>query len=111
MRAIALPNAVEALINALADAVAARLAERAANDVGAAYYSSEDAPCGPRAFLRGARDGGFPSFKRGRRVLARRAAVEAWIEAQPRAVRPSPPPQDDDAALLAAAGIRLKGKL
>lgn len=49
------------------------------------YYDATTAPCGRRTFLRAAAAGWFPSFRRGRKVLARRSDVHHWIESQSRA--------------------------
>lgn len=100
----ALAALAEMSVDDFAALVAAKLREPA-NDIAGAYYDSRSAPCGARAFLDGARAGAFPSFQRGRRVLARVADVQGWIEARPRAVK-APAVDLDDAALLEAAGIR-----
>jgi len=43
------------------------------------YYDARSAPMGPTTFLRLAREGAFPATKVGRKVLARKSDVEAWI--------------------------------
>lgn len=57
---------------------------------GERYYDARSAPMGRRTFLRLARAGAFPTFRAGRRLLARRADVHAWIEAQEGARLPPP---------------------
>lgn len=76
-----------------------------------AYYSAEDNPLGSRrAFLDAARRGAFPSFKAGRRVLARREDVHLWIESRQRKQPAASTPEEDvsDRELLERAGVRLK---
>ncbi|UQA61829.1 hypothetical protein [Polyangium aurulentum] len=75
----------------------------AANDTSERYYDARSSPMGRRAFLRLAREQAFPTFKAGKRLVARRADVHAWIEAQEgaraRAPRKAPeaPPLDMNA--------------
>ena len=47
-----------------------------------AYYDAKSAPMGPTSFLRLAREGAFPACKVGRKVLARRADVDGWLQAR-----------------------------
>jgi hypothetical protein len=100
-----------ALLALVADAVAERLGE-ARQDGGedGRYYSADDSPLPRRAFLRLARKGAFPSFRVGKKVLALRADVHAWIEAHP---QKPPPPSDEpsDAELFEAAGVVLRAPL
>lgn len=49
------------------------------------YYDARTAPCGRRTFLHAAAAGKFPSFREGRKVLARRDDVHQWIESHSRA--------------------------
>lgn len=51
-------------------------------DASGAYYDAKSAPMGPTSFLRLAREGAFPACKVGRKVLARRADVDAWLQAR-----------------------------
>jgi len=103
---------IDVFLNAIAEKVAEKLATRATSGAAAAeaYYDARTAPCGKRPFLEAAARGDFPSFKTGRKVLARRADVERWIEAQPRtAPRAAAPASDLDARLdsaLARAAAR-----
>lgn len=53
-----------------------------------------------RVWDRGRKSGGFPSFKDGRRWVARRSEVLKWLETQHAA-------QDAEVATYAAIGIRL----
>ncbi|UQA61783.1 hypothetical protein [Polyangium aurulentum] len=62
----------------------------AANDTSERYYDARTSPMGRRAFLRLAREKAFPTFKAGKRLVARRADVHAWIEAQEGARAPAP---------------------
>jgi hypothetical protein len=48
----------------------------------ARYYDAHTSPLGRRAFLRLAREGAFPTFRAGKKLLARRSDVHVWIEAQ-----------------------------
>lgn len=50
-------------------------------DTSGAYYDARTAPMGPTAFLRLAREGAFPAAKVGRKVIASKADVDAWIQA------------------------------
>jgi hypothetical protein len=105
------PPPLKHLFEALADLVADKLAERlAARALDAApFYDADTAPVKRRQFLEAARRGDFPSFKRGKRVLARREDVDRWIESGARA-RPDPAPARDEASdedLLARSGLLL----
>lgn len=44
------------------------------------WYTQETAPVTRRMYLAAARRGDFPSFKKGRLVLAKKADVNGWIE-------------------------------
>ncbi len=44
------------------------------------FYNQHDAPCGENAFLKAARRGEFRTFRPGKRLIALRADVDAWIE-------------------------------
>lgn len=86
---------LETLVDQLAELVAERVAVKVAARTRAAgrYYTSSDNPLGRRPFLEAARRGDFPSFARGKKVLALRADVDAWIEqGKPRRVAPLEPP-------------------
>lgn len=56
----------------------------AANDTGAAYYDAQTSPTGASTFRRAAAKGAFPSFKVGRKLVARRADVHGWMESNAR---------------------------
>lgn len=73
---------------------------------GVAYYTARTSPMSPRAFRRAAAAGAFPTFKVGKKLLARQADVDAWIATQPRrpAVKPDPA-AEDDAEFLRAMGL------
>jgi hypothetical protein len=100
-----------ALLDAVADLLAAKVAERLS--VPATRYADGKAnPLGSRrAFLDAARRGDFPSFKRGREVVARWEDVVAYIESRPRdAPAARVDEAEDDRAALTAAGVRLRGR-
>jgi len=100
---------LDALLDALAERVAEHLAQR--TSAGPAYYTSEDNPLGSRrAFLDAAGRGAFPSFKAGRRVLAKREDVHAWIESRGRKRGAQRDADASDEALLARAGVQLAGR-
>lgn len=93
---------LEALLDALAERVAERLATRL-RPAAPEYYDQRTAPVGRRAFLEAARQGAFPAFRVGKRVLARRVDFEQWLESR----RREPPAlAADPDALLARAGLR-----
>jgi hypothetical protein len=58
-------------------------------DKGDIYYSTDNNPLGRRAFRRAAARGDFPAFRVGRKLLARKTDVDAWIQSQPPAPRKS----------------------
>ena len=109
------------LLDGLVDALADRIAERIQARLGQRprYYDAADNPLGSkRSFLDAARRGEFPSFRRGKRVLARREDVDAWLEAGERrspvrtggAEAPRELTQRDrDLQLLRQAGLRRIG--
>lgn len=71
------------LLDALADRLAARLLAHASTPQHPEHASAQHNPLGtPRAFLDAGRRGDFPTFKRGREVVARWADVLAYIEAR-----------------------------
>ncbi len=80
-----------AFLDAVADRVAERLAARIAPTSTDRFASAKDNPLGSaRAFLDAGRRGDFPTFKRGREVVARWADVVARIES--RQCKRKPPP-------------------
>lgn len=70
------------------------------------FYTSTTNPLGKRKFLQLARQGAFPSHRVGRKVLAQRDAVDAWIAAQPHNNKKKSRSTKDIDELLARAGIR-----
>lgn len=107
------PDILDTLLDVLADRIAERLAARAAPDAAARFASAKDNPlASERAFLDAGRRGDFPTFKRGREVVARWADVLAYIEGRqckrkPRPRRAPAEPLDPEArrrAQLAAVG-------
>jgi hypothetical protein len=99
----------DAVLDVLADLLADKLTERIASRQAAAspYYDTEHNPLGKRRFLEAARRGDFPSFKRGRRVLALRTDVDAWIAKGARSKPANNNETLSDEQLLATAGVRL----
>jgi hypothetical protein len=77
------------------------------------YYDSKSSPTGGKTFLRAAKSGAFPSYRIGRRVLARKVDVDAWIQSRKRAprIREQADPHAEDRAILAKAGLCLKSDL
>jgi hypothetical protein len=81
------------------------------------WVDARSSGLGRRLFLRLAREGAFPIFKRGRSYVAKRSDVDAYIERQrvpvdppPEPEPPSPPPlgsPDPIAAALAAGRLRV----
>lgn len=68
--------------------------QRASQDAdGAGYYDAKSSPMGPTGFLRLAREGAFPTFRMGRKLVAKRADVHAFIESQERRKASTPKPQ------------------
>ncbi|MRG98550.1 hypothetical protein [Polyangium spumosum] len=76
------------------------------------YYDAKGSPMGKTAFLRLARENAFPTYRAGKKLLAKRADVDAWIQSQkiarPRTPRPPPgaravPPVDVNALSPAEA--------
>jgi hypothetical protein len=101
-------NLLDVLLDVLADRLAERLAARAGTST-PRYADAKANPLGSaRAFLDAGRAGRFPTFKRGREVVALWADVERSIESRKRPPRERKPvdPADEDRALLRAAGIR-----
>lgn len=97
------------LLEQLAELVASKLERRAPAGDSGAFYDQHTAPVSSTAFLRAARAGAFPSHRVGKRVLAERALVDAWIKAHPSAARPkvepapvAPPPPTNSLERLRA---------
>jgi hypothetical protein len=77
--------------------------ENAAGDTSPAYYNARTSPTGPTTFRRAAAAGAFPSFRVGRKLMARKADVDAWIATQARTPKPKEQNGDDvDAAFFAS---------
>lgn len=118
------PLAPDALLGALAELLAPKVAELLAARAPEtpAYYSQANSPLGKRQYLEAARAGCFLSSKRGKLVLALRADVDAWIAAGARAPREEKPANDHDEtkpeaddeaearAALVAAGVHVAPK-
>jgi hypothetical protein len=78
------------------------------------YVDQSCAPIGRREYLRAARCGGFKTWKKGRKVYARRADVVAWVEAEPQPVGSTSPldmarVRAKAVKTLAEAGLKLVG--
>jgi hypothetical protein len=67
---------IEAIIEAVANRVLQHV--KAQPD----YVDQTNAPIGRREYLRAARCGEFKTWRKGRKVYARRADVVAWVEAE-----------------------------
>jgi hypothetical protein len=102
----ALPAHVAAALATLAGYMASLCKQPAPTETadGGRYYDARTSPLGRRAFLRLAREGAFPTFRAGKKLLARRSDVHAWIEAQegararePAETGPKPLPTDPTA--------------
>ncbi|WP_437513052.1 hypothetical protein [Sorangium sp. So ce1099] len=77
--------------------------ENGARDTGTEYYDAKTSPTGPTTFRRAAAAGAFPSFKVGRKLVARKADVDAWIATQTRTPKAKKQSGDDaDAAFFAS---------
>jgi hypothetical protein len=83
------------------------------------WVDARSSGLGRRLFLRLAREGAFPIFKRGRSYVAKRSDVDAYIERQRVQVDPRPEPEpprppsaggDPIAAALAAGRLRVVKK-
>ena len=106
-----------AIILAVADWFVDRVADRVVRQLEAKHARSDfaDAKNNPlgsaRAFLDAARRRDFPSFKRGRNVVALWADVEAYVLSRKRPAREPTPAstEDDDTRLLEGAGVHLRG--
>lgn len=85
-------DAVDAVADRVADRIVARIAPASTDR----FASAKDNPlASERAFLDAGRRGDFPTFKRGREVVARWADVLAYIEGRqckrkPRTATPKP---------------------
>jgi hypothetical protein len=97
------------------DAVRSVAANAAHDD----WVDARSSGLGRRHFLRLAREGAFPIFKRGRSYVAKRSDVDAYIERQRVQVNPRPEPEpprppsmngDPIAAALAAGRLRVVKK-
>jgi hypothetical protein len=56
--------------------------EASPSGTGGGFYDAKTAPMGRTAFLRLAREGAFKATKVGRKVIARKDEVDAWIESR-----------------------------
>ncbi len=92
---------LDALLDAIADRVVERMGERSARDI--EFVDQTTAPIARASYLKAAAKGSFASSKIGRRVVAKRADVLAWIESRRRATRAAP--TDDEADLRRAYGL------
>jgi hypothetical protein len=103
----------------LRELVADAVRSVAANATPDEWVDARSSGLGRRLFLRVAREGAFPIFKRGRSYVAKRSDVDAYIERQRVQVDPPPDPQpphppssrgDPIAAALAAGRLRVVRK-
>jgi hypothetical protein len=105
------------LLRLIADAIRSAIAAQASGDE---WVDARSSGLGRRLFLRLARLGAFPIFKRGRSYVARRSDLDAYIQRQrvlvdpPPSPDPPPPPSpgspDPIAAALAAGRLRVLKK-
>ncbi len=107
--ALATATTADAVLDLLVDMVAERVVARLAVSTTNDFYDQRTSPLGRRRFLEAARRGEFPSTKRGKLVLARRADVDAWIAMGRRAPPEVPEASDElsDEDLLVASGVVL----
>jgi len=103
--------AIEELRGLIAEAVRTAIAPQGAPEV---WVDARSSGLGRRLFLRLARDGAFPTYKRGKAYVARRADIDAYIERQrvtaehPEVEPPTPPlPSSHDPIAAALAAGRL----
>ncbi|WP_438001093.1 hypothetical protein WMF26_16315 [Sorangium sp. So ce185] len=98
-----LPKAFATIARYLIDSFREVANENAARDTSAEYYDAKTSPTGPTTFRRAAAAGAFPTFKVGRKPMARRADVDSWIATQARTPKPKGQSGDDvDAAFFAS---------
>jgi hypothetical protein len=82
------------------------VAEQSAASDSEGYYDAKTSPMGQTGFLRLAREGAFPTFRMGRKLVAKRQDVHAFIESQERrkadTTKPQPrkAPRSDSAAAI-----------
>jgi excisionase family DNA binding protein len=74
--------AVSTLVDFIESTVRAAVEQAQGGEAVGDYYDAKSAPMGPTSFLRLAREGAFPACKVGRKVLARRSDVDAWLGAR-----------------------------
>lgn len=86
---------------------------------GVEWVDARSSGLGRRLFQRLAREGAFPTFKRGRSYVAKRSDLDAYIESQrvpvdppqePEPPQPPPSLHDPIAAALAAGRLRVVRK-
>ncbi|WP_438019842.1 hypothetical protein WMF18_12575 [Sorangium sp. So ce315] len=98
-----LSKALATIARYLADSIRDVANENAGRATGSEYYDAKTSPTGPTTFRRAAAAGAFPSFKVGRKLVARKAEVDAWIATQARTPKPKAQSADDvDAAFFAS---------
>ena len=88
--------APEELRELVVDAVRSVAAKATPNE----WVDARSSGLGRRVFLRLAREGAFPIFKRGRSYVAKRSDVDAYIEQQRVQVAPSPEPEPPTSAIV-----------
>lgn len=105
------------LARALAPELARELARQGPTQRADELVDRKSAPISKRAWDANAgREGGFAAFRDGRRVVAKRADVLAWLEKARRIIpvaaaaaepEPEPEDEDEDERALRHAGLRL----
>jgi len=110
------PEVIAALATLLryAGSIVREAIEATPSGNGGGFYDAKSAPMGRTAFLRLAREGAFKATKVGRKVLARKDEVDAWIESRAttaphRSTREAPPSDGYGDALALHEAIRAAG--
>jgi len=102
---VSVDAALQPLVAMIAKAVAAELAAEFRRSTVDPLVDRKTAPISKRAWdAYAGKPGGFPAYRDGRRVVAKRSDVLAWLETA-RVISPRPADLEDEAA-LAAAGVR-----
>jgi hypothetical protein len=99
---------IEAIIEAVANRVLQHVKAQPE------YVDQSCAPIGRREYLRAARGGEFKTWRKGRKVYARRADVVAWVESETHSVGAASPldmarVRAKAVKTLAEAGLELVG--
>ncbi len=108
--AIAAASEALGLLEALAEAIAARVVDKLRAGDLAGYVDQSASPLGRRRHINAIRSGALPGLRVGRRYLARQADVEAFVRRARRGPLPgcalAGAPHDPVAQLAADLGLR-----